>query len=326
MSDPFAPITGGTISPFVTNLATINGATERLRELRNRGPGPAIGGPRPDPTDLNASTRVYVRNDTGTDLDTFAVLKLGDPIFDITSEEERLAFRKVPVFPGTAPAATTDQFAILAEPVGAARTDGFKFTVPAVVQGVTPCKIQVSDSGHGYATPSGSYTDRLASAANGPARILWKESGTGTKWAVVNLDGQQSAGSIGVDTDTFTSTFDITSDDTWTDTGLEITTSSAGSYLAIGHLCMSGLATGITQMRARLLVNGSAVTIAWMNCGSTSANIEIVPLTWFASIGSGEVVKIQAWRSSGVTWTQSSIFSNLAGGTSHSFMQLVKLG
>ena len=59
----------------------------------------------------------------------------------------------------------------------------------AALIGVVPTQIDVTDEDHDYAVAKASDSTQLSSATGGTAQILWKESGTGTKWAVVRLGG-----------------------------------------------------------------------------------------------------------------------------------------
>jgi len=65
--------------------------------------------------------------------------------------------------------------------------------------GVVSCKINVTDADHGYAeipeTPIGPDFDVLDSAVSGSAQILWKESGTGEKEAVIRFPFKVAAAS-----------------------------------------------------------------------------------------------------------------------------------
>ena len=73
------------------------------------------------------------------------------------------------------------KFAILLEPIA----DG-KIGV-GCLGGVCPVKIDVEDEDHGYADIADAEAGNLKSCDCGAAQILWKEDGTGTKWAVVRL-------------------------------------------------------------------------------------------------------------------------------------------
>lgn len=123
------------------------------------------------------SVTVLVRNGTGSTLAGPGVLALGDPV--ISAVDEPQTVQQQPGFEGGVPAAATDAFAVMVEAV---ESDGFG---RGVVSGVAVCDIDVTDAAHEYAAPTPGDETQLTSAASGPARIVWKESGTGTKRAVV---------------------------------------------------------------------------------------------------------------------------------------------
>jgi len=87
------------------------------------------------------------------------------------------------------PAGATDRSATL---FGSAEDGAF---ARGVVSGVAVCDIDVTDAAHEFAAPTPGDETQLTSAGSGPARIVWKESGTGTKRAVVLIS--QGAGDNG---------------------------------------------------------------------------------------------------------------------------------
>lgn len=151
--------------------------------------------PRPLPTPTGAQAGVsyaldlLVLNDTGGDLtDEFPILRLDVPVYTI-SDNAQAPYNGVS-FKAKAPdGVTSGNFVVMQGkcPTGQMR--------PAVVQGATWCKVNVTDAGHGYAVAASGDTAKAVSDAATGARILWKESGTGTKWAVVLIGGGGSSGS-----------------------------------------------------------------------------------------------------------------------------------
>jgi hypothetical protein len=61
----------------------------------------------------------------------------------------------------------------------------------ALLQGITPAKIKIGNESHKFAKLDAS---ELVSTSSGTGRILWKESGTGEKWALLQLGGGGSGG------------------------------------------------------------------------------------------------------------------------------------
>jgi hypothetical protein len=185
VSDPLASVVPGQTSPLINRTDTVNAVLEAARSRRNQRSGELVGQATRD--NLVPSAQVYIRNDTGGSLAVFSVVALGTPIVSAIDYPHEV--RRQPIFPGTAPAAATDAFAIILEP---AATSG---VVLAAVLGVAVCDINVTNSAHTHASPT-TVTTYLTSGTSGPARIIWKDSGTGTKRAVVLLCGQ-AAGSGG---------------------------------------------------------------------------------------------------------------------------------
>lgn len=122
---------------------------------------------------------ILVQNDSGADLDQFAVVSL-DSILITPTDNEDYFRHHTPVFSGKAVASgnISKPFAILQEPLKTG------FLGQAMAAGVTPVKIAVSDASHAFAELAAT---GLQSAASGIVRILWKESGTGSKWAVIHF-------------------------------------------------------------------------------------------------------------------------------------------
>ena len=137
------------------------------------------GGPPPAPG-IDRAT-VLIRNDTGDGLPIASVVGLDAPIWEPTTAETTRTFQEFVAFKGVTPAAADhrEAFAILLEPCGA--SEGAE----AIVSGAVAVKIDVVHASHQYAEITDGQTGYLTSALSGPARILWRETGTGLKWAVV---------------------------------------------------------------------------------------------------------------------------------------------
>lgn len=122
---------------------------------------------------------VWVRNDSGEDRARFDVLALGDPLF--TPDDALIEFQNRPSFEGISPVSDThfESFVVLQEPI----PDGGMGL--GLVTGVTACQVAVEYETDAYAGVIDGVYDRLLGGSDGGARILWKESGEGLKWAVV---------------------------------------------------------------------------------------------------------------------------------------------
>lgn len=128
----------------------------------------------PDPS------RVRIKNDSGEDLDRFAVVKLTGPL--IAPGDNLTEFQRHIGFAGEIPSEDSGgRFAILAEPISDGRIGR------GWVSGVCPVQVDVLDASHRYADTEADTHEHLVSTASGAAEILWVESGTGLKWALVRL-------------------------------------------------------------------------------------------------------------------------------------------
>jgi hypothetical protein len=124
---------------------------------------------------------LLVRNDAGTDLDRFSVVGLDAPVIRPADNEAHFANRIA--LTGVLPEEGTHEgrFAVLREPI---RSGAFG---RAWALGVFPAHVDVEHEDHDRAEMADGATDALLSGKTGSARILWKEEGTGRKWAVVRV-------------------------------------------------------------------------------------------------------------------------------------------
>ena len=111
--------------------------------------------------------------------ESFDVLALGDPLF--SPDDALIEFQNRPSFQGISPVADThlESFVVLQEPI----PDGAMGL--GLVTGVTACHVAVEYESDSHAGVIDGVFDRLLGGSDGGARILWKESGEGLKWAVV---------------------------------------------------------------------------------------------------------------------------------------------
>ncbi len=125
---------------------------------------------------------VTVENVDATDYDRFDVLAVSDILISPTDNEPEFLSRvalnvTLPTWPDDA-----GRFVILAEPLAAGDIGR------AWASGVCQASINVLDEAHRFAdVADGSAV--LTSRSTGAAQILWKETGTGTKWSIVRLGG-----------------------------------------------------------------------------------------------------------------------------------------
>jgi hypothetical protein len=128
-------------------------------------------------------TTLLVKNASGDALGRFAILGIDDAV--IAPSDSLTGFQETVAVSGVIPgAAHYGKFCILAEPIDDNAVGR------AYVAGACPVQVNVINAEHEFADIdlAGSSTDRLLSNRfKGGARILWKESGTGVKWAIVRI-------------------------------------------------------------------------------------------------------------------------------------------
>ncbi len=130
---------------------------------------------------------VLVKNASGGDLGRFGVLSITSVVYTPTDNPD--GFKNQPVLSGVTPTANmAGDFVIALAPI----PDGE--IGPAVVSGVTVAYLNVISEDHEYADTAAGVAATLRTYDAGRAQIIWKESGTGSKWAVVRLGIEPPAG------------------------------------------------------------------------------------------------------------------------------------
>ncbi len=123
---------------------------------------------------------VTLQNDSEGDVPRGGVLKLGAPIVE-PSTRAAVVLEGI-LFGGDTPEADNNeqQIGIALAPVADGEVG------PFAVVGVVWAKLNITDAAHAFAKPKAS-TAELESDASTGFPVIWKESGTGSKWAVVSL-------------------------------------------------------------------------------------------------------------------------------------------
>lgn len=138
---------------------------------------------------------IKVRNDTGTALPRFSIVAIGDPWTTPSAGGATLdVFKTRRTCAATIPAEINrGKFAILVD--GCAPSG----VVDAVASGIVQCQVVVNSGEETFewADVEVGSTAALHVATSGAARILWRESGTGTKWAQVRLSNRHVASQDG---------------------------------------------------------------------------------------------------------------------------------
>lgn len=131
-----------------------------------------------------ASNLVLAKNTTGATLDRYSIVKFGaiqtDPAL---SDAAKASFLSRPILTASQPDGGEVSWGVAVDPMAANAIGRI------AIGGVVPVKISVSSATHKYAKTQQYGTSQLVSggATEGAATILWKESGTGTKWALIRL-------------------------------------------------------------------------------------------------------------------------------------------
>lgn len=114
------------------------------------------------------TTLAKVRNLTGASRTRFSVVGLSKPI--VIPADNEAEFLRQTTFDGVTPTSTHEnRFAVLLEPLAPNKIGA------AAVAGVLPLKVHFTSYDHQCATIKAGDATQLASAASGPARILWHE-------------------------------------------------------------------------------------------------------------------------------------------------------
>jgi len=130
---------------------------------------------------LQTEPFIIIKNTTEEDLEVFNVLGIDDAVVvDPTADANEFKFHFT--LEGVEPAAHINRYAILQEPIEAGEFGR------AICFGVTVAKVNVVTECHKFAEMKKEEYTYLESGDTGSALILYKESGTGEKWAVIKID------------------------------------------------------------------------------------------------------------------------------------------
>lgn len=196
---------------------------------------------------------VMVKNNTGAARERGEILGLNGPI--ITSAQNLDVFKTRIGFNGITPTASHHgQFCVLQESIPAGEIGLASLT------GTVVCQVQINYTFLTRCDVEATYVQRLYAKPNGSAQILWAESGTGNKWAIVRLGANRDAVVLGKTT-------------------APVTVGSTSNLITVWH---GGAATGLSL---------SGVRFDWMTGDQQISNGKQVMCTWFADE--------QVWRITG---------------------------
>jgi len=187
VSNPLQRVRPG--DPIPHSAETWNAIIESARNNKRRGPQ-TLGATGTIADGYKGSLEIDVKNNTGGTILQWSVLKITTPFVSVTDQPEDN--QDSPTFLGIAPTSVNDIVCVTQEGAGNGEF------VRATILGVAVCKINVTDANHETCSPSTSTANYFDSAAGGRFEILWKESGTGTKQAVILLNQTLRAGEVSI--------------------------------------------------------------------------------------------------------------------------------
>jgi len=168
--------------PLCISATTFNTFVDAARDFLSRRQG--TGG-RPSQS-FRQTGIVLLQNDSGADAPRFAALGIDSPVIDPGDNEDEFTSRVA--LSGVTPVAGTHEglFAVCLEPIADGEIGR------ACVSGVCPAVVNVTDASHQYADIADGQVV-LTSCSRGAAQVLWRETGTGLKWAVVRIGATSPA-------------------------------------------------------------------------------------------------------------------------------------
>ncbi|MFO0806029.1 MAG: hypothetical protein U0791_23230 [Gemmataceae bacterium] len=180
--DPLRPVRPGGHSPLVRDTRAVNAVLAAARDFQQRRRG--AGGAEPLEAPLNATLVADMKYD-GSSITTLAahsVLAYGTPLIDPAVAGSRHDAQQAPAFVGATPTDANKPFAITLDPIKGQQLGR------AAIAGLAVVQVDVVSTSHWRAKPIVGSSAKLRSCSSGGVPILAKDSGTGTKWAMVLLD------------------------------------------------------------------------------------------------------------------------------------------
>lgn len=182
MADPYQPVRPG--SALEISARTFNGQSQAGKDFSRR---KLSENQLPSSPSATIHTRIY--NGLTAALEAFAVIQTSISELAIGAAGVPLEAAAAPVLNAETPAADGRPFFVTREPIPVGGIGDVVTTGPALV------RVNVTSSAHTFAAVTAGVTSHLTSSATEGVPILWKESGTGLKTALVQL------GTAGADPD-----------------------------------------------------------------------------------------------------------------------------
>ena len=198
----------------------------------------ARGATRPAPATKTASTDILIKNSSGSDIDQFGILGISGPA--ITPTDNLNEFKARVLLDGAAASDTyKGKFAVAQEPIPIGKIGRARIAGSSIVQ------ISVPDSDdYTHAEIKDADATQLLADKIGSTRIVWVESGTGTKWAVVNISGSPTLPEGGTDGQVLTKQSDDDGDADWEDATVGFT----GTLYAIDSIAPGRVNAGAVEI------------------------------------------------------------------------------
>lgn len=176
----------GTAFRDVLTADTWNGFVDAANDYRRRGMRLNIAQPRGYETQ---NSTVMIQNNSGSDLDQGHILAMGAPLIGPTANLTEFKARSG--WAGATPTlADHGKFVVLAEPI--ANTKIGLGIIAGIAVARVNFQIETLDR-----CDVGTTTQYLDAKPEGTAQVLWKESGTGQKWAAIRLGALRDAMVVG---------------------------------------------------------------------------------------------------------------------------------
>lgn len=174
MPDYFRRVTAG--EPFRPLAPTWNAMLDAAQaHQQNKRTGGAPAG-----SFFRASDIIAVLNDSGADVGAFGILGIDGVACAPGTDLQEFVNR--PILRGVTPTSDhTGKFIVALDGIAAGQVG------LAVAAGVCVAKVEMQSSSHKCADVYANDKTKLKSAVEGSVQILYVESGTGTKWAIVRL-------------------------------------------------------------------------------------------------------------------------------------------
>lgn len=138
-------------------------------------------------------TIINVRNMSGSQVQRSQILGLGDFSFDPSDDNQLEELHEFLCLEGETPATPDhdDKWVVLPSELAEEEIG------QAVLMGLVLVQVDIQSASHKFATIVDGDTEKLKSSTLGRGRIIKAETGTGTKWALVELGSQGGSGSTG---------------------------------------------------------------------------------------------------------------------------------